>query len=479
MAPLIMFKKTDITKNRQIANKLDANYPNNFGVFTKEYTQRNAYDNFKVLSNRKPQKQYYAVVMPDYLTVTYECAVFTYYVEQLNKIVESMEYASDSYWGDPQRYQFKASIDSFGFQTELAQEDERIVRSTFTLKINGYIIPEILQKDVTALKKFSNITKTIFTLEDEPTTPITEAPLPPVPVICAPATVSNSGSTYVSSVNSGGTLILPNQTININSTGSGLIPSVGTIGINLTYSGSGAVVVPTSASITGRNVNIVAPVPTSVLSGVLFQNIKPSQYTSYRTGDTGWRFQNGLFDYVPPTNPKVIAELDSTQNNGLYLMKNNLIVGGTSSKTRFVDVDGVQTFSAINNKNAVVIDKLSGRMYTRNNQVGAGGTWDDMIDQALTFSITVNGVLYDDWYMADRSELEQAIGGGYLSDPNTNAVLFNQSNATQWTAATRISSTTNAYYFDIVSFGILTLAKATGGQRTILVRDARNLITAP
>jgi hypothetical protein len=479
MAPLIMFKKTDITKNRQIANKLDANYPNNFGVFTKEYTQRNAYDNFKVLSNRKPQKQYYAVVMPDYLTVTYECAVFTYYVEQLNKIVESMEYASDAYWGDPQRYQFKASIDSFGFQTELAQEDERIVRSTFILKINGYIIPEILQKDVTALKKFSNITKTTFTLEDEPTTPITEAPLPPVPVICAPGTVLNSDSTYNSSVNSGGTLILPNQTININSTGSGLIPSVGDIGINLTYSGSGAVVVPTSASITGRNVNIVAPISTPVLSGVLFQNIKPSQYTSYRTGDTGWRFQNGLFDYVPPTNPKVIAELDSTQNNGLYLMKNNLIVGGTSSKTRFVDVDGVQTFSATNNKNAVVIDKLSGRMYTRNNQVGAGGTWNDMIDQALTYSITVNGVVYDDWYMVDRSELEHAIGGGYLSDPNTNAILFNQANATQWTASTRISSTTNAYYFDIVSFTLNTLAKTTGGQRTILVRDARNLITAP
>ena len=255
MAPLIMFKKTDITKNRQIANKLDANYPNNFGVFTKEYTQRNAYDNFKVLSNRKPQKQYYAVVMPDYLTVTYECAVFTYYVEQLNKIVESMEYASDAYWGDPQRYQFKASIDSFGFQTELAQEDERIVRSTFTLKINGYIIPEILQKDVTALKKFSNITKTTFTLEDEPTTPITEAPLPPIPVLCAPGTVLNSDSTYNSSVNSGGTLILPNQTININSTGSGLIPSVGTIGINLTDSVNP--ITPTSVNVTGRNVNII------------------------------------------------------------------------------------------------------------------------------------------------------------------------------------------------------------------------------
>jgi hypothetical protein len=165
MAPLIMFKRTDITKNRAIANKLDANNPNNFGVFTKRYSQQNAYDNFKVLNNRVPQKEYYAVVMPDYLTVTYECAVFTYYVEQLNKIVEAMEYASDAYWGNPQRYQFKAMIDSFGFQTELSQDDERIVRSTFSIKINGYIIPELLQKDITALQKFSNKTQIFISTE--------------------------------------------------------------------------------------------------------------------------------------------------------------------------------------------------------------------------------------------------------------------------------------------------------------------------
>jgi len=164
-APLIMFKRNSIDKNRQIANKFDANNPQNFGVFTKKYTQRNVYDNFKVLNNRIPQQEYYAVVVPDYLTVTYTCIAFTYYVEQLNKIVEAMEYASDAYWGNPQRYQFKAMIDSFGFQTELTQNDERIVRSTFTIKINGYIVPEILQKDITAIKKFSNKTKIIFSME--------------------------------------------------------------------------------------------------------------------------------------------------------------------------------------------------------------------------------------------------------------------------------------------------------------------------
>ena len=165
MAPLIMFKRTTIDKVRNIGNKLDANNPNNYGVASKSYTSRNAYSNFDVLNNRKPEKQYVATVIPDYITLTYECVVFTYYVEQLNKIVESIEYASDSYWGDPERYKFKASIDSFGFQTELTQNDERIVRSTFTIKMNGYIIPELLQKDVTALTQF--IDKTTVTIQEE------------------------------------------------------------------------------------------------------------------------------------------------------------------------------------------------------------------------------------------------------------------------------------------------------------------------
>ncbi len=83
-----------------------------------------------------------------------------------------MEYASDAYWGNPQRYQFKASINSFGFQTELVENDERVVRSTFDIKINGYIVPEILQKDITALKKFSNKTKIIFGIETTDNTDI-------------------------------------------------------------------------------------------------------------------------------------------------------------------------------------------------------------------------------------------------------------------------------------------------------------------
>jgi hypothetical protein len=159
MMPIIMFKRDNIEKVRTIANKLDANNPHNISIQGKSYSPKNAYDNFNALNNVRPQKQYYAVVVPDYITVTYTCTINTYYMDQLNKIIEAIEYASDSYWGDPARFQFRAMIDSFAIKTELSDKEERTVSSTFSIKMNGYIIPDILQKDVTALKKVQDVVK--------------------------------------------------------------------------------------------------------------------------------------------------------------------------------------------------------------------------------------------------------------------------------------------------------------------------------
>jgi hypothetical protein len=159
MMPIIMFKRDSIDKVRTIANKLDANNPHNVSIHRKKYSPANTYDNFSVLNNVIPQKVNYAVVVPDYITVNYTCTINTYYMDQLNGIIEAIEYASDSYWGDPARFQFRAMIDSFAIKTELADKEERTVSSTFSIKMNGYIIPDVLQKDVTALKKIQDVVK--------------------------------------------------------------------------------------------------------------------------------------------------------------------------------------------------------------------------------------------------------------------------------------------------------------------------------
>jgi hypothetical protein len=159
MMPIIMFKKENIEKVRTVPNKLDANNPHNISIQKKKYSPKNAYSNFDILNNIIPEQTAYAVVVPDYITVTYTCAVNTYYMDQLNKIIEAIEYASDSYWGDPSRFQFRAMIDSFALKTELADKAERVVSSTFSIKLHGHIVPDIPQKDLTSLKKIPGINK--------------------------------------------------------------------------------------------------------------------------------------------------------------------------------------------------------------------------------------------------------------------------------------------------------------------------------
>jgi len=165
MAPLMMIKRNTIDKIRSITNKLDANNPHNIAVVGQRYSKKNEYSKFNILNNTKPNKTYYTTVVPDFLNITYDCVLFTYYNDQLAKLIEMMEYASDSYWGDPERFKFKVNIDSFSTVSELSENAERVVRATFTLKLFGYIIPDIPQKDLNAARKFSETTSVTFGLE--------------------------------------------------------------------------------------------------------------------------------------------------------------------------------------------------------------------------------------------------------------------------------------------------------------------------
>jgi hypothetical protein len=165
MMPVITFKRNGVEKVRNIANKLDANYPNNVQLFEKQYSKNNEYDNFNILNNRVPKKESYAVVVPDYVNLTYDFIISTYYVEQMNKIVEAMNYASDSYWGNPERFKFRARIDNYATSVELETAGNRIVKTQFSLKLHGYLIPDTIQKELASVKKLSNASQLIFDME--------------------------------------------------------------------------------------------------------------------------------------------------------------------------------------------------------------------------------------------------------------------------------------------------------------------------
>lgn len=166
LSPLLVFKRDNLEKDRTVANKLDANNPYNVIVCGQKYSPKNYYDNFGILNNRKPVTTYYAVAAPDYVTITYSCAIYTYYIEQMNKIIEAINYASDAYWGDPERFKFRARIDSFATVVEVADGADRAVKSTFNINLRGYIIPDSINAYTSnTFRKFNEKSKLIFSLE--------------------------------------------------------------------------------------------------------------------------------------------------------------------------------------------------------------------------------------------------------------------------------------------------------------------------
>jgi hypothetical protein len=235
-------------------------------------------------------------------------------------------------------------------------------------------------------------------------------------------------------------------------------------------------ITPTSVVLTGNDLDIVVEP-----SGVLFKTIEPSQYTSYRTGDEGWRVQNNWYDYTPPISPKSVAELDySIGANYFWKLKNPLVVNGVSSTTRFVDVNGVQVFTATGNANLVVIDKLTGMMYLRSSISGLN--WNGYIDGALSHSIVVNGITYNDWYLHSTNEANSLFTQQYAwspyTDPITSVSILSPNNQ-MFTSTTLRTLTTWAWYLDLGNENNAANGKTVSTYFGRYITNARNLITAP
>ena len=66
----------------------------------------------------------------------------------MNKLIEMINFTSDSYWGDKERFKFNAKIDTFSNTTELQQGDNRIVKTDFGLVLQGYLVPDSINKEL-------------------------------------------------------------------------------------------------------------------------------------------------------------------------------------------------------------------------------------------------------------------------------------------------------------------------------------------
>jgi len=149
--PLVMFKRNSIERDASLAQFKDVNTLPAY----KKYSQHNRYERFTLQSGASRPFEQYEVSVPDYVTVTYEVMIWTSFTEHMNKIVEAFQYATDRYWGSENGYKFRTRIDSFDNQQEVGEGSERIIRTSFTMVVNAYLLPETYDEKPTVKKSFT------------------------------------------------------------------------------------------------------------------------------------------------------------------------------------------------------------------------------------------------------------------------------------------------------------------------------------
>jgi hypothetical protein len=129
--PAIAFRRTGMEKDDTIpVDKIDPEDPKFHYAFERKFNSRNRYDNFSVQQGIIPQREYYNVAMPDYMVLTYDFIIWTHYIEQMNKLVERINWSAGSYWGQPNKMRFRTNIESYTDATEVA-DNERLIRTEF------------------------------------------------------------------------------------------------------------------------------------------------------------------------------------------------------------------------------------------------------------------------------------------------------------------------------------------------------------
>lgn len=141
MLPLIMYRRTSIAQSDKIV------FPRIFGnelkmISKRKWNKSHAYNNFNLSNKTEIKSEYSLTSVPNYVTISYEVLIWTSFVEQMNGVIEKIMFANNSYWGDDDKYKFLVKFDSFDNSIDISTDAERVVKTTFNLELNGYLLPE-------------------------------------------------------------------------------------------------------------------------------------------------------------------------------------------------------------------------------------------------------------------------------------------------------------------------------------------------
>ena len=173
--PLIMLRRTEVSRNDLSGQSFPHDVKRNSVevVRANKWSKDNQYDRFSVQQGVQPVYDVITTGMPNYTDVTYEFVLWTNFIEQMNPLVESFVDQSHTYWGDGTNNKFLCTIDSVSDASEMNQDGERFIKSTFSVTTKAYLLPEYLNSVITNkvsnMKKFTTPSRVTFEQEGDAT----------------------------------------------------------------------------------------------------------------------------------------------------------------------------------------------------------------------------------------------------------------------------------------------------------------------
>jgi hypothetical protein len=164
LAPYGVIKRLSMSEDDRF-KKLDVNYPvegSNLLIRPKERNFENIRDQHSKTTNSNFSEEFYISVMPEFYKVEYELVFFSYYIEQMNNIVQNIIPASNFVWGDS--YKFRTFVGGISFDNINPSNSERLVKSTIPLTVDARLQSEFELRKSTIRKAYS-VKRIVFRTE--------------------------------------------------------------------------------------------------------------------------------------------------------------------------------------------------------------------------------------------------------------------------------------------------------------------------
>lgn len=157
-SPIIVLKRNSLTERDQL-KKLDVNRPvsGNQLIYKQKYNKRNRYEDdlFPIPINDPIQAQeLYTINVPEYVDIEYDMMIWTDFTTQMNGLVEQIMPYGTFAWGN-EFNKYRTFIRQMSFETINTVGEDRLVRCTVPLTVNGTLMAEQEYRQNVVQKRYS------------------------------------------------------------------------------------------------------------------------------------------------------------------------------------------------------------------------------------------------------------------------------------------------------------------------------------